>query len=51
MIKRGQSRGLSKGFFSALLGGDEVDEAGQVSNVKEVGYFKGVITVLNKEED
>ena len=44
-IKRGQSRGLKKSWFS--FGADKTDESGQVSNEKVVGYFKGRIKVYN----
>ena len=43
-IIRGQSRGASKGMFSET----KMDEAGQVSTVKEVGKFKGLINVYDK---
>ena len=42
-IIRGQQRGLSKSWFKK----DKLDEQGQVSTVKEVGEFKGVVTVTN----
>jgi len=48
-IKRGQSRGLKKSWFS--FGAEKVDESGQVSNEKVVGYFKGRIKVSNDEEE
>lgn len=49
-IKRGQSRGLKKSWFT-MFSDDKVDESGQVSNEKEVGYFKGRIKVSNEEEE
>lgn len=45
-ITKGQSRGLSNSWFSD----DEVDDAGQVSNIRNVGYFKGIISVINKDK-
>ena len=45
-LKRGQSRGVSKGLF----GGGNTDESGSVSTVKSVGKFKGIINVYNSEE-
>ena len=49
-IKRGQSRGLSKSWFS-FLSADKVDESGEVTNEKIVGYFKGRVKVRNTEEE
>lgn len=49
-IKRGQSRGLKKSWFN-VFSTDKVDESGQVSNEKEVGYFKGRIKVSNEAEE
>ena len=46
-ILRGQARGLSKSWFSK----DTLDEAGQITNVREVGLFKGIVTVINKERE
>ena len=46
-IISGQSRGLSKSWFWK----NEVDEAGSVTTVKEVGEFKGIITVINKDRE
>lgn len=43
-IIRGQSRGASKSLFSQT----KQDEAGQVSTVKSVGEFKGLINVYDK---
>jgi len=45
-IKRGQSRGLTKSWFS-FLSEDKVDESGEVSNEKTVGFFKGRIKIIN----
>lgn len=50
-VMRGQTRGISKGFFSSLFShitGE--DESGQPSSLKEVGSFKGYINVYNKED-
>jgi hypothetical protein len=50
-IYRGQQRGLKKGFLSGIFGDDEnTDSTGQISNIKEVGYFKGLIKVYNKND-
>ena len=46
-VMRGQSRGLSKGWFSY----NKVDEAGQVTNIKQVGEFKGIVSVVNKDRE
>ncbi len=46
-IKRGQSRGLQKSWFS-FLSEDKVDESGEVTNEKFVGFFKGRIRVKNE---
>jgi len=48
-IKRGQSRGLSKSWFSFIVP-DKLDDSGEVSNEKTVGYFKGRITIKNEAE-
>jgi len=48
-IKRGQQRGLSKGFFS-MFSKPKTDETGQVSNVKVVGKFKGIVSIYNTTE-
>ena len=48
-IKRGQSRGLSKSWFSFIVP-DKLDESGEVSNEKIVGYFKGRVKIVNQEE-
>lgn len=51
-IHRGQSRGNKKSFFGSLFGKrEETDDSGQVSTIKEVGLFKGRITIANKEQD
>lgn len=41
-IMRGQSRGLTKSWFSFIVP-DKLDESGEVDNRKCVGYFKGRI--------
>jgi len=46
-IKRGQSRGLKKSWLS-FLAPPKLDESGQVTNEKVVGYFKGRISVYNE---
>lgn len=48
-ICRGQSRGLSKGWFSFFTK-TQTDESGEISNKKVVGQFKGRINIENKEE-
>lgn len=48
-VKRGQSRGLSKSWFSFIVP-DKLDESGEVSNEKIVGYFKGRVKITNQEE-
>lgn len=45
-IVRGQTRGVSKGFFSSLFSTDMDDESGQVDTRKTVGYFKGTVKVF-----
>ena len=49
-IKRGQSRGLKKSWFS-FFSADKEDESGEVTNEKVVGSFKGRIRVYNKAEE
>lgn len=49
-VKRGQSRGLSKSWFS-LFSSDKIDESGEVTNEKVVGQFKGRIRVFNREDE
>lgn len=46
-VKRGQSRGLSKGWFFA----NKVDSDGNLSSEKTVGKFKGIVTVINKQRE
>ena len=46
-VIRGQSRGLSKGFFSWGFLAKKTDESGQVSNQKVVGKFKGRLNIEN----
>lgn len=46
-VIRGQNRGLKKSWFSK----DKTDKSGQVSNLKNVGYFKGLITVTKTEDE
>jgi hypothetical protein len=48
IIKRGQSRGLSKGWFWQR---QNTDECGQISTVKEVGEFKAIVSVVNKHTE
>lgn len=48
-VIRGQSRGLSKGFFS-FFKKTQTDDSGEISNLKVVGQFKGRITIENKAE-
>lgn len=43
---RGQSRGASKSWFSR----NQTDAAGQVSTIKQVGLFKGLVRVLAKNQ-
>lgn len=45
-IYRGQCRGLSESVFFK----DEYDEAGQVTNIQNVGKFKAIVTVENIEQ-
>jgi hypothetical protein len=46
IIYTGQSRGLDESIFFK----DDYDDAGQVSNLHEVGKFKGIVTVENVNE-
>ena len=43
-ILRGQSRGNSRSWF----GRSNTDESGQVSTIKNMGKFKGIVSVINK---
>ena len=45
-VKRGQSRGLQKSWFS-FFSEDKVDESGEITNEKVVGYFKGRVKITN----
>ena len=49
-IKRGQSRGVSKGGFMSMFKTQKRDESGEVSTEQCVGYFKGIIEVEAKED-
>ena len=49
-VMRGQSRGLQKSWFSWSSDTIE-DESGELSNEKQVGYFKGKIKVFNTAEE
>ena len=42
-VIRGQSRGLKKSFF----GKPKTDDSGSVTNLKQVGRFKGIVRVEN----
>ena len=44
-IKKGQSRGLSRGWFWSR----KTDESGQASTVRFAGEFKGIVSVINRE--
>ena len=46
-IMRGQSRGLSKSWFKS----QQTDETGQITNLKQVGDFKGIVSVINKDRE
>ena len=46
-IKRGQSRGVEKSWFS--FGGGQQDESGQESTIRTIGTFKGTIEIFNTE--
>jgi hypothetical protein len=50
-IKKGQSRGASKGLLGGLFGGaPKTDDSGSVSTEQVMGKFKGVITVESDME-
>jgi len=48
VIKKGQTRGASKGFFS--FGGSKEDESGETTTEQVMGLFKGIIVVETEEE-
>ena len=48
-IFRGQSRGLKKSWLN-IFSSQQVDESGQITDKKKVGYFKGRISVYNEED-
>ena len=55
-IIRGQSRGLSKGLLDSIdqltsFFGPKVDASGFKTNLKEVGYFKGHLSIYNEEDN
>lgn len=47
-IKKGQSRGASKSWFS--WGGHKEDSSGALSTEQIVGRFKGIVTVQSEED-
>lgn len=47
-IKKGQSRGASKSWFS--WGGHKEDSSGALSTEQVVGRFKGIVTVQSEED-
>lgn len=49
-LKKGQSRGISKGLFSSLLKKKKKDESGQDSSEKVVGIFKGIVEVESRDD-
>ena len=49
-LKRGQTRGASKGIWASITGNYKEDESGQVNTEQIVGRFKAVIEVEIKEE-
>lgn len=49
IVKRGQSRGASKGLLS-FFSQPDTDESGEITTIKEVGKFKGIIKVYNNAE-
>ncbi len=50
IVFRGQQRGASAGLLS-WFSKPKTDDSGQVTTVKEVGKFKGMIKVANGNED
>ncbi len=48
-LKRGQSRGASKGFWP-FGGGAKTDASGEASTEQVVGIFKGIVTVQTAED-
>ena len=49
-IKKGQSRGASKGLLSMFGGGPKTDASGSVTTEQDMGVFKGVITIESEIE-
>lgn len=49
-ILRGASRGNKAGLFSGMFGKPKTDDSGQISTIKKVGSFKGVVKVRNPDE-
>ena len=47
-LKRGQSRGNSKSFFS--FKSSKEDESGAVTTEKVVGKFKGLINIVSEND-
>jgi hypothetical protein len=47
-LKRGQSRGASKGWWS--FGAQKTDASGQLSTEQVVGKFKGIVTVQQAKD-
>ena len=48
-VMRGQERGLKAGLFDKLLGIGKTEQ-GSLSSLKEVGWFKGHVSVYNEAE-
>ena len=46
-ILRGKARGNSKSWFSSQT----EDESGSITTVREVGKFKGIVSVINKQRE
>lgn len=49
-ILRGASRGNKAGLFSGMFSRPKTDDSGQLSTIKKVGSFKGVVKVRNPDE-
>jgi hypothetical protein len=48
-LRKGAQRGVKPGLFS-MFSKPKTDDSGNISTVKEVGYFKGVVKVHNPDQ-
>lgn len=49
-IMHGQTRGKKPSGFLSIFSNDRMDDENEVVTLKEVGQFKGIVSVHNEEE-